>query len=73
MNRTLMVAGGLLCGAMLAGGLVLLFAPRSGAETQQVIRDRVQSILSAGQEAAEARRLELTERFEALKEPGAQV
>ncbi len=73
MNRTLMVAGGLLFGAMLAGGMVLLLAPRSGAETQQVIRDRVQSILSAGQEAAEARRLELTERFEALKEPVAKV
>ena len=73
MNRTVTVAGGLLFGAMLAGGLVLLLAPRSGAETQQVIRDRVQSVVSAGQEAAEARRLELTERFEALKEPGAQV
>lgn len=73
MNRTVTVAGGLLFGAMLAGGLVLLFAPRSGAETQQAIRDRVQAIVLAGQEAAEARRLELTERFEALKEPVAQV
>jgi gas vesicle protein len=73
MNRTVTVAGGLLFGAMLAGGLVLLFAPRSGAETQQAIRDRVQAIVLAGQEAAEARRIELTERFEALKEPVAQV
>lgn len=70
MDRVLNIAGGLLLGAAVGAGIVLLFAPRSGADTQQMIRDRVQAILSEGQQAAEARRLELTTQFEALKQPG---
>jgi hypothetical protein len=47
----------------------LLVAPRSGADTQQVIRDRFNAILAEGQQAAEMRRIELSERFQALKQP----
>jgi gas vesicle protein len=69
MNRSLKFAGGLLFGALFGAGLVLLFVPRSGAETQRLIQEHIQAILAEGRQAAEERRLELTARFEALKQP----
>lgn len=72
MNKVLAITAGLFLGAAVGAGLVLLFAPQSGEETQQMIRDRFDAIVAEGQDAAEARRLELTERFEALKQPGGQ-
>ena len=71
MNRVLSIATGLLLGAAFGAILVLLFAPRSGADTQQLIRDRIEEVVAEGQRAAETRRLELTERLETLKQPGA--
>jgi gas vesicle protein len=65
------VFAGFLVGAAVGAGLVLLLTPRSGAEVQQAIRDRAESALAQGQEAAEMRRLELTERLESLKQPPA--
>ncbi len=62
---------GLVLGAIVGGTMALLFAPRKGADTQKLIQDRMQSILAEGQEAAETRRLELTEKFEELKRPSA--
>jgi gas vesicle protein len=59
----------MLLGAALAAGLVLLFAPQSGAEVRQKIKDRVDDILAEGRQAAEERRLELTAQFESLKQP----
>lgn len=69
MSRGSKIAGGMLLGAMFAAGLVLLYAPRSGAETQRLIRERIESVLSEGRQAAEARRVELTAQFESLKQP----
>jgi gas vesicle protein len=73
MDRGSKVFAGFVLGALCGVTLVLLFAPRSGADTQQLIRDRVQGILDEGRQAAEDRRLELTERFETLKQPGPMV
>jgi hypothetical protein len=47
----------------------MLFTPRSGVETRRLIEDRVEAILDEGRQAAEARRIELTAQFEALKRP----
>ena len=69
MSKVLRIMAGFLLGAGLAASLVLLFTPRSGAETRHMIQERIEAILEEGREAAEARRLELTSRFEALKEP----
>lgn len=69
MNRAFSLAAGLLLGAAVGAGIVLLVAPRSGADTQQVIRDRFNAILAEGQQAAEMRRIELSERFQSLKQP----
>jgi gas vesicle protein len=68
MNRVLNFLSGALLGAMVGVVVVLLLAPRSGAETQQLIQNRVQAVLDEGRQAAEARRFELTEQFEALKQ-----
>jgi gas vesicle protein len=70
--RMFKIVTGMLFGAMLAGALVLLFAPRSGAEMREAIQERIDAILSAGQQAAETRRLELTERLQELKQPAGQ-
>jgi len=70
MNKVVNITAGLVLGAAVGAGLVLLLAPLSGAETRQAIRDHVEGILAEGQQAAETRRLELSERFETLKQPG---
>jgi gas vesicle protein len=69
MDRVVRMMAGLLLGAAVAAGLVLLFAPRSGAEMRQQIQERIQDILAEGREAADSRRLELTAQFENLKQP----
>lgn len=72
MSRVFRMLAGLLVGAAVAAGLVLLFAPRSGAETRRRIQESIEDILAEGRQAAEARRLELTAQFDALKQPRAQ-
>lgn len=71
MNRILRMMTGLLLGVMIAAGLVLLFAPKSGAEVRRQIQAWIQDVLAEGRQAAEVRRLELTTQFESLKQPRA--
>ena len=61
---------GALFGAGVGAGLALLFAPCSGKEARQRIQGRVQEVVDEGRRAADERRLELTTRFEGLKQPG---
>lgn len=65
--RTGRFLAGVVYGALVGAGLALLFAPESGAEIQGRIREWVQEIRTAGEEAAEQRRLELTAQLEELK------
>ena len=69
MGRVLRIATGMVLGAAAGAGLVLLFTPQSGAETQEMVRERIDAILAEGRQAAEMRRLELQTQFEALKQP----
>jgi len=62
--------GGLLLGALVGGGLVLLLAPRSGARTRSIVQEWLQAVWREGQEAAEAKRMELLAQIEELKSPG---
>jgi gas vesicle protein len=71
MSKVFRILAGLLLGAAVAAGLMLLFAPRSGAETRRRIQECIEDILAEGRQAAEARRLELTSQFDALKQPRA--
>ncbi len=70
MSKLLDWLGGFLLGSVIGAGVVLLFLPRSGAETRQLIQGRANAVLEEGRQAAEARRHELTARFETLKQPG---
>ena len=69
MSKVFRTLVGLLLGAVVAAGLVLLFAPQSGAETRRRIQECIEDILAEGRQAAETRRLELTSQFDALKQP----
>ena len=69
MDKFVRFVVGLLLGAVVGAGLVVLFAPQSGEELRQCIRDRVEEILEEGQMAAEERRVELMAQFEELKQP----
>lgn len=69
MGRIVQFLTGVLFGALVGAGLVLLLVPQSGDDTRQMIRDRVDAIRAEGERAAEAKRLELKARFEELKQP----
>mgnify|MGYP001828655885 FL=1 len=72
MSKVFRIMGGMLLGATVAAGLVLLFAPQSGADTQLMIKERIEAILMEGRQAAEVRRLELHTQFETLKQPSSE-
>jgi gas vesicle protein len=72
MNSFFRIATGALVGAATSATLVILLTPQSGPDLRQALRDRIGEVRAAGQEAAETRRLELTEEFEALKRPQGQ-
>jgi gas vesicle protein len=73
MSRAIRLLAGLFFGAFFAAGLVLLFAPQSGAETRRLIRERVEQILAEGRQASQTRRLELMAQFQSLKQPSHKV
>ena len=65
--RVIRFAEGMLLGALVGGGLVLLLAPRSGEGTRALARDWLQAVWREGQQAAEAKRTELMTRLEDLQ------
>ena len=73
MSRVFPIMGGMLLGATMAAGLVLLLTPQSGADTRRMIEERIEAILKEGRQAAEMRRLELQSQFETLKQPSPEL
>ena len=73
MSRVFPIMGGMLLGATMAAGLVLLLTPQSGADTRRMIEERIEAILTEGRQAAEMRRLELQSQFETLKQPSPEL
>lgn len=61
--------GGMLLGALVGGGLVLLLAPRSGERTRAHVQEWLQTAWREGQVAAEAKRMELMAQIEELQSP----
>ncbi len=58
---------GLLLGAVVGGAVALLLAPRSGSETQSLIRNRMDEVIEEGRRAAAERRAELEAQFAEAK------
>lgn len=69
MGKVFRILAGVLLGATVAAGLVLLFTPQSGVETRRMLEERFEELMAEGREAADIRRLELQAQFEALKVP----
>jgi len=60
---------GVLVGAVVGSTVALLMAPGSGDELRQQLRARGEGLLADVRAAAETRRAELTDRFQALRSP----
>ncbi len=58
---------GFFCGFMAGGVLGLLLAPRPGIETQRLIKQRIDEIITETQRAAEEERRRLEEEFAAAR------
>ncbi len=50
---------GMMIGAVVGAAAVLLIAPRSGEETQRMITEKFEAVLSEGKKAYQERRSEL--------------
>lgn len=60
---------GLLVGAVIGGVVALLYAPKTGKETRQLIKDRVTEVT----EVVDAVKGEVTEVVDAVKESSSEV
>ncbi len=69
MDRAFRISLGIVVGLIAGFGIGILFVPSSGQETQDQIRTRIAEIRRAGQEAAQARRIELQQRYDELTRP----
>ncbi len=62
---------GIMLGALVGSTVALLLAPGPGETLRSELRVRGQNFANDVRQAAEARRIELTNRLEALREPNA--
>ena len=64
MKNVLSFVGGLLSGAIVGAAVVVLLAPRSGADTRQTILDKYREIVDAAQQTILAKRQELRREYQ---------
>lgn len=62
---------GIMVGSLVGATVALLLAPEAGEKLRNEIRARGQGFLSDVREAADSRRMELTERLESMRAPRA--
>ena len=60
--------GSFLLGALVGAGLALLFAPKSGAETQEELREHARKIRSAAEERVREAQRQLEDRLDDVRE-----
>lgn len=60
--------GPFLLGALVGAGLALLFAPQSGAETQEDLKDRAKKFKATAEDKVRAAQRELEDRLDAARE-----
>lgn len=71
MRRILSFLLGAILGGLVGSTLALLFAPESGVELREQIRERFSALGTEIRQAAAARRIELQQRLETLRTPRA--
>jgi gas vesicle protein len=71
MRKVIDFVVGLLFGGLVGATLGLLLAPRSGLESRQLVKERINEIIEEAKRAAAERRLELEARLAAAKRPPA--
>jgi gas vesicle protein len=69
MNRTLSFIRGLIIGGMIGAGLALLLTPASGDELREQMQARAHRLQMEAKNAAAARRAELEQQLEILRQP----
>ena len=62
---------GIFVGGLVGSTIALLLAPDSGEELRAQLRDRGQAFMGEVRHAADARRIELKDRLDTLREPRA--
>lgn len=72
MRRTISFFVGVVMGGLVGATVALLFAPESGSELRNQIRDRADSLTGEIRQAVGDRRIELQDRLETLRNPPAE-
>jgi gas vesicle protein len=73
MRRILSFFIGVLLGGLAGGVMALLFAPESGPELRNRMRERAENLAGEIRQAAATKRIELQERLDALRAPKGQA
>jgi hypothetical protein len=69
MRRTISFFIGVIMGGLVGATIALLFAPNSGTDLRDQIRERAESLSAEVRQAAGSRRIELQERLDTLRAP----
>ena len=69
MKRAFSFLIGTLLGSLVGATLATLFAPSSGEELRNLIRDRTENAVADIRQSASTKRIELQERLETLRSP----
>ncbi|HTP02346.1 MAG TPA: YtxH domain-containing protein [Anaerolineales bacterium] len=69
MRQVLRFMTGIMVGAMVGSTVALLFAPEPGTNLRQGLLRRGEDFLDELRQAAQTRRIEMTNRLESLQEP----
>ncbi len=73
MGKVLVFMGGIIAGAILGGAAALLMTPQSGESLRGQARQRYQDALEAGRKAADDRKQQLIDEYEAMKRGEVQI
>ncbi|PKO24060.1 MAG: hypothetical protein CVU38_00830 [Chloroflexi bacterium HGW-Chloroflexi-1] len=67
MRKAINFLSGVLLGALVGAAAGLLMAPQAGCETQEMLRDHLNTVIEEGRRAASERRAELEAQFAEAK------
>ncbi len=73
MGKVLVFMSGVIAGAILGGVVAILMTPQSGENLRGQARQRYQDALEAGKKAADERKQQLINEYEAMKRGEVQI